>query len=661
MKFNKRWRLGSGLALVSIIIILNLACGGPDPEPLTYSISGQVTSNGEGLSGVTVTLSGDYTGTITTDNNGDYSFTGLSNGSYTVTPTKTDYSFDSQYRNVNIAGSNQINVNFTAAPVRLEPEDTKSVYGTVSLPAQSPVDQSSLKVQSILSNVNVGSTGNFYNLPMIDEGGGQIVFVLDSSDNPIMVAYISGQSVTNGTVSIGAKEMALGLIAFNPYLMILSKDQRADILEQVEWHTDFNGLVSNIEAALIQSPENALDYETYPYVYQTAMAIGLEILESYGDNLTASHGSYGILSSVGQDDDPHIDDPTGSDVTFVNPKMVFYGIQIDPPAGGVDDLLLRGKGSLLSLQLGWPPIVPTSPHEHSFNLGDGTFVITFYKGFNTSVNGWLNPWTAPGKATYANFLKCVSIVLDFLGAQWYINLNDTTIFYLLSAVDPPSLYFDTSFMDALNTVGWLDLINDHLIPYLIVHWDEIAHWVYQQSPGDNTAQALQSALKVVEGVAHAIPIAKILVLGTKAVNEYIPFGWDLVTAPSIIEYNVKQTDGVLNEISSLVPPTAVFKFEPLQPSVGESVYFDASDSYDDSDPTSSLKVKWDFDGDGSWDTSWSTNKTATFSFADRGAYRSALQVKDTDGLIGNTSHDIYVGAAEELEPLPIVWTKNSLV
>lgn len=55
---------------------------------VTYSISGTVT--GDVINGVTVTLSGDATSETTTASDGTYSFTGLSAGAYTVTPTIND-------------------------------------------------------------------------------------------------------------------------------------------------------------------------------------------------------------------------------------------------------------------------------------------------------------------------------------------------------------------------------------------------------------------------------------------------------------------------------------------------------------------------------------------------------------------------------------------
>jgi hypothetical protein len=58
-----------------------------------YTISGQITASGTGLSGVTVALSGAASAATTTGGNGNYSFTGLRSGTYTVTPSRTGYTF----------------------------------------------------------------------------------------------------------------------------------------------------------------------------------------------------------------------------------------------------------------------------------------------------------------------------------------------------------------------------------------------------------------------------------------------------------------------------------------------------------------------------------------------------------------------------------------
>ncbi|HQQ47114.1 MAG TPA: hypothetical protein PK747_06865, partial [Acidobacteriota bacterium] len=91
----------------------------------TYSISGTVS--GATASGVTINLTGTATATTTTATDGTYSFSGLANGSYTVTPSKTGYTFSPTSASVTISGANQTGKNFTATAAA-----TYSISGTVS-------------------------------------------------------------------------------------------------------------------------------------------------------------------------------------------------------------------------------------------------------------------------------------------------------------------------------------------------------------------------------------------------------------------------------------------------------------------------------------------------------------------------------------------------
>lgn len=86
---------------------------------LGFSISGQVTCNGAGLGGVTMTLSGEAEDTVTTDFSGNYSFIGVGSGSYTVTPSKSGYKFDPEFQDVTIFESNETGIDFTAERVPL--------------------------------------------------------------------------------------------------------------------------------------------------------------------------------------------------------------------------------------------------------------------------------------------------------------------------------------------------------------------------------------------------------------------------------------------------------------------------------------------------------------------------------------------------------------
>ena len=112
---------------------------------------------------------------------------------------------------------------------------------------------------------------------------------------------------------------------------------------------------------------------------------------------------------------------------------------------------------------------------------------------------------------------------------------------------------------------------------------------------------------------------------------------------------VKDTEGLTNEYSKSItvsndntPPTAFFTISPSSGTTSTNFVFDASGSSDNEDPTSQLEVRWDFDGNGSWDTSWDTDKTITHQYSSEGTYNATLEVKDTEGLTDEYSISIII-------------------
>jgi len=80
------------------------------------SIAGRVTDRfGNNVNNVTMTLSDSRSATTQTDDNGSCSFANLPAGSYTVTPSKTNYSFTPLSRTFNLSGNQT--ANFTASVI----------------------------------------------------------------------------------------------------------------------------------------------------------------------------------------------------------------------------------------------------------------------------------------------------------------------------------------------------------------------------------------------------------------------------------------------------------------------------------------------------------------------------------------------------------------
>jgi uncharacterized protein YjbI with pentapeptide repeats len=91
----------------------------------SYSISGSIS--GPGGPGAKVTLSGAANAVVTADSSGNYLFSGLLNGNYTVTPSKIGYVYTPTSQAVTVNGGNVTGVNFSSAD-----PPSYSISGTIS-------------------------------------------------------------------------------------------------------------------------------------------------------------------------------------------------------------------------------------------------------------------------------------------------------------------------------------------------------------------------------------------------------------------------------------------------------------------------------------------------------------------------------------------------
>ena len=114
---------------LSICEVLPVSSGGSP----TWTISGTISPPSAGA-GATVSLSGASTATVNADASGNYSFTGLANGTYAVTPTQTGYTFTPTSQSVTINGANGASVNFTGQSAS-QPPGLIGIDATVSTDA----------------------------------------------------------------------------------------------------------------------------------------------------------------------------------------------------------------------------------------------------------------------------------------------------------------------------------------------------------------------------------------------------------------------------------------------------------------------------------------------------------------------------------------------
>ena len=110
---------------------------------------------------------------------------------------------------------------------------------------------------------------------------------------------------------------------------------------------------------------------------------------------------------------------------------------------------------------------------------------------------------------------------------------------------------------------------------------------------------------------------------------------------------VKDLGGASDTISKCIyiktmnkPPTASL----IITKSGNTFLFDASGCTDFEDDSNKLKVRWDWENDGTWDTEYSTNKKEEHKYSDENSYYVRLEVMDSEGstgqLVKNTQFEI---------------------
>lgn len=90
------------------------------------------------------------------------------------------------------------------------------------------------------------------------------------------------------------------------------------------------------------------------------------------------------------------------------------------------------------------------------------------------------------------------------------------------------------------------------------------------------------------------------------------------------------------------PPTARLTVREKLGTVKTTFHFDAGASTDDQSDTRQLLARWDYNGDGVWDTEFATAKTATYTYPRVGRYRPAVQLRDHAGLLATATTDLEV-------------------
>jgi hypothetical protein len=128
----------------------------------TYTLSGSITPTPAGAN-VTVTLTGAATANTVTDASGNFKFINLQNGTYTITPSKSGFTFNPPNATKTISGADVPGVNFTPQAI-----PTYQISGTIS-PSTSGSGVKVTLTGPATATTNADTTG-FYKFPGLLNG-----------------------------------------------------------------------------------------------------------------------------------------------------------------------------------------------------------------------------------------------------------------------------------------------------------------------------------------------------------------------------------------------------------------------------------------------------------------------------------------------------------
>lgn len=496
--------------------------------------------------------------------------------------------------------------------------EKETISGSLKMEPGVTVSLNELKVVSFYASEEFGADGSFsikapkaekYQLLLINSKTGQ---------NPV---YIGISDPATKTVSANDTTTALALTLLNFNLALASQSDKEEYLQAVRQNHLFPQLVDLLKEAYQTDAELALDYDTNPAIYQFAAQIMKETMERLSNQIG--------LNGYDANEPPNIKDIAGDEIVFVNPRHIYYGAGTYPNDEDLKSVItVNRKESLVSFEWGWPPAYVTEPRETPFDLGDGYFRIYMHKGGDFSkITAWNDP---VGRATICNTGQIIISIMDLvIGHLPQPNLAKLPERFPISSLDAEKLISDITQEDPGQLV--IDLLN-----LIGKNGEDLAYWIWQESGNEAASEFLKSAAGLAK---KATFVLELLSFG----NTTGPFIYDLVFATKDVEYFITQENGEIIDDRENFPPEAEFTVNPPAGIIDTEFYFNASLTVDDNDDTTSLKYRWDWEGDGNWDTGWNLNPFATHIYSESGAYIVVMEAKDSGDLIGSVAHTVNVG------------------
>ncbi len=515
---------------------------------------------------------------------------------------------------------------------------SSTIHGRIEVPENTPLDPTGFLLLSSGGESVLNDSWEFTDMPVWDSDAGQFLFVESEGNTSVLLMYARPEEITlESELVLTTSHVAQGIMAMHPVFFNLDDRQRREILDLALEHEDFPDLVLLINQALQTAPERFFDYDTFPVLYELAVAICNDAAAAWRDSQAEGEGK----EQIGRSKDPHLDDWPENGMTLFNPHLLFYGVELSGAENGWT--VLRGRDGLTQLiPPGWSPVV-----EKELKVLDGNYTVQFWKG----QGAFWSSNRAEKAGAQANMLKTLFLALDALAPPgWNIatGIADNNDLIEWLTTHPSEQMNDIiSIWEALNLSSADDsitvlkkiveaMVNNGVYEGSLTQW--VAQGIYKITDVDG--RSLWRHFKTVNGWLNTfVKVLKVYDI----VNEFVPYYGQVFFYRNHYLYELNVVNGILSLGYSEIAPDAVLSGSTATPVTEQEVTFDASNTTDDVDTLSSLSFRFDFESDGIWDTDWALgNATASHAYNVSGTKTCIVEVKDSDGLIAQAAYYLYV-------------------
>ncbi len=396
----------------------------------------------------------------------------------------------------------------------------------IELPESSAVAYPELKIVTDFETVAADTSG-ITSVVVDDVGQRGSVVLIDDEDRVIMISDLEPGC---SSVRITDSTTALSIVMMDPVLDGIEEGQRWELAATIVSQDSFPQLVSSVRKAISIHGSGFLDSDDEQDLFRLAHTVAIGALDEFSEKVRR------VGLGTNEPRTPYIEDTEGPAILLRNPRGIYYavGAYNTLGCGGSavtrDSLFVLGRRTYIVWPIHWGEATTLE-----YDLGDGEYKICFDKGGSVLDDGrW--EWCS-------NLCCCNEVTLGTCcnvgQALWYILCD---IFALPHFERVPGILGDIRKIEKLAEIvtdiarleplalaedlAWLCKENPDLVIELV--------WGDPSKAPANAAQLIMYKASVLQKLLSVIDVPN-----------QLGFVWELISAPTRVEYKISQVDGVL--------------------------------------------------------------------------------------------------------------------